>query len=124
MVIGNSLSTMHRLRPALERAIAEAGDVTDYAGVCDDVIWNRLQVFESGESILLVEVQQYRRAKVLQLCYGAGALDEMEPWLDAILEWGRSQGCTKVVMLGRRGWERSFLGKRLKPTHTLLEGEL
>jgi len=112
------------LREPLERAIAEAGGITDFDGVYNDVLSGRMQVFSGGHSIVLVEVQQYRCAKVLQLCYGAGALDEMEPWLDAILEWGRSQGCTKVVMLGRRGWARSFLARRLRPTQVLMEGTL
>jgi hypothetical protein len=122
--VPEAVEALAAVRGPLERAIAEAGGITDFAGVWNDVASGRTQVFATGKSILLAEVQQYRLAKVLQLCYGAGALDEMEPWFDTVLEWGRAQGCSKVVMLGRRGWERTFLGNRLRPTHVLMEGSL
>jgi hypothetical protein len=122
--VHEALDLLRELREPVEAAIAEAGGITDFAGIYTDVAAGRLQVFGSGRSVVLTEIQQYRKEKVLQLCYGAGALDEMEPWVDALFEWARSKGCTKVVMLGRKGWERSFLGKRLRPTHILLEGQL
>lgn len=120
----NAIAAVEAMREPLTEAISLMGGVTDFNGVRGDVAAGRLQVFATGGSILLAEVQQYRLAKVLQLCYGAGALHEMEPWFEKVLEWGKEQGCTKVVMVGRRGWERTFLGRYLLPKYIVMEGSL
>jgi hypothetical protein len=119
-----AVDAVEAMRGPLTRAIGLMDDVADFDSVRDDVASGRMQVFTTGDSILLAEVQQYRRTKILQLCYGAGALHEMEPWFEKVLEWGKEQGCTKVVMVGRRGWERTFLGRYLLPTHIVMEGSL
>lgn len=122
--IHEALTVLRAARRPLERAIAEGGGIDDFDGVYQDVAGGRMQLFAAGQSVLVTQIQEYPRARVLQLCYAAGRLADLEPWLDAVLAWGKSKGCTKAVMIGRRGWERTFLRNRLQPTNVVMEGTL
>jgi hypothetical protein len=41
-----------------------------------------------------------------------GDLDEIVGIVPQIEQWGKSQGCTRAVIHGRRGWLRAFDGYR------------
>ena len=45
------------------------------------------------------------RRKVLIICWKAGRLhDDWHEMLQAVENWGRSLGCTRVEFRGREGW--------------------
>ena len=63
--------------------------------------------------------------KTLHFFLAAGVMEELEAMLPSILEWGESVGCDRAVLVGRKGWERSFLKQEgWKSTHTVMMREL
>ena len=53
----------------------------------------------------------FPRKLVLHLFLAAGNLDELETLYVEAERYGREQGCHYITVLGRQGWERSFLTK-------------
>ena len=112
------------VRDQLELALKQGGNVDGFTDLWQNIARGSMQLFAAGRSVVVTQIQEYPRARVLQLCYAAGALTDMEPWIDEVFAWAKRKGCTKVVMTGRWGWERSFLRRYLQPTNVVMEGIL
>jgi hypothetical protein len=96
-------------REQIERALEYAGGSHTFDDVCDAVAERRLQFWPGHTSCVVTEILEYPQHRCLNFFLAAGNLAELQAMAPKLEEWGRSQGCTKAVLSGRRGWERSFL---------------
>ena len=57
---------------------------------------------------------------------GTDGLDELKGLYPLIEGWGKEEGCTRVTMVGRRGWAKTFLTRTegFVPSLTYYEKEL
>lgn len=112
-------------RAKLLKALEVGGNLDTIESLEADVAAGRMQVFTVGESVVLTQIQDYPQEKVLQICYVAGSLDDMEPWLEAVMAWAEREGCSRAYMVGRAGWLRSFLSKSTwEQTNVVMERKL
>ncbi len=103
------LEHLHRLRHHVEAALEYSGGTHHFEDVLDMVKDSRLQVWPANESIVLTEIIVYPRLKNLHYFLAGGDLDELSRMRPLIESWGKSIGCTRVTLAGRRGWQKSFL---------------
>lgn len=68
-----------------------------------------MQFWPGTNSAIVTEIGVYPRCKVLHFFLAGGNAAELEAMTPFVLAWGRTQGCTKATLAGRKGWERSFL---------------
>jgi hypothetical protein len=65
----------------------------------------------SRDSVVITEIVQHPRKKVLHIFLAAGKMQDIERAAPAILSWGKIMGCEAASLVGRPGWLRSFLMK-------------
>lgn len=97
--------------PHIARALMFGDGSHDLADVLAMVAAGELQAWPGPASILITEVIDRPRSRVLHFFLAAGTMSEIRAMTPHVLEWGKSRGCTKATLAGRRGWSRSFLSR-------------
>jgi hypothetical protein len=62
----------------------------------------------ASRSAAITEIHDYPRAKHMHLFLAGGDLDELRSMVPMWQSWARFNGCSKVTLVGRRGWERAL----------------
>lgn len=77
------------------------------------------------QSAVITQFWEFPRCKALNYWLAGGdmaeLLTEMQPQIEA---WGRAQGCGRIIIAGRKGWERAMAPHGFKPVWTALMKEL
>ena len=105
----SDLEHLERLRHHVEAALEYSGGTHQFEDVLEMVEKNQLQVWPATQSIVLTEIIVYPRLKNLHYFLAGGDLDELSRMRPMIESWGKSLGCTRVSLAGRRGWAKTFL---------------
>ena len=100
---------LDRLRHHVEAALEYSGGTHNFDDVAEMVEQNRLQLWPAKDSVVLTEIVVYPRLKNLHYFLAGGDLDELSRMRPLIESWGKSIGCTRVTLAGRRGWAKTFL---------------
>jgi len=114
------------LQAALDKALVYAPGHTQQTieqAVHDETV----QLWERGMSFCLTELREAPNgARSVHLFLAGGSLNELRPVYPVIEAWAKSQGATQMTMLGRHGWQRSFLTsiEGFQPTMTFYAKEL
>jgi hypothetical protein len=121
----SDLEHLERLRQHVEAALEYSGGTHHFDDVVEMVKDSRLQVWPATESIVLTEIIVYPRLKNLHYFLAGGDLDELSRMRPMIESWGKSVGCTRVTLAGRRGWSKTFLqDEGYRPQWSVLAKEL
>ena len=116
---------LERLRHHVEAALEYSGGTHDFDDIVEMVGRNQLQVWPATQSIVLTEIIVYPRLKNLHYFLAGGDLDELSRMRPMIESWGKSLGCTRVSLAGRRGWAKTFLkDEGYSPQWTVLAKKL
>jgi hypothetical protein len=105
----SDLEHLERLRHHVEAALEYSGGTHHFVDVVEMVKQNKLQVWPAVDSVVLTEIIVYPRLKNLHYFLAGGDLDELSRMRPMIESWGKSLGCTRVSLAGRRGWAKTFL---------------
>jgi hypothetical protein len=96
----------------LQEALDHEGGSLSLTDVWNAIEAGTMQLWTRGDSALVTTLAPYPSgAKDLVLFLAGGSLEELEPLIAEVTEWGRQQGATRAVAAGRVGWGRSFLTK-------------
>lgn len=93
-------------RKRLARALRDSGDLATPADIAAAVEKGLMQSFVNNDSMIVTEVVEYPRGKVLNCVLLVGVMDDCMAMLDEIAEFAREQGCKSMRAQGRRGWAR------------------
>jgi hypothetical protein len=116
---------LERLRHHVEAALEYSGGTHEFDDIVEMVGKNQLQVWPASQSIVLTEIIVYPRLKNLHYFLAGGDLDELSRMRPMIESWGKSLGCTRVSLAGRRGWANTFLkDEGYSPQWTVLAKKL
>lgn len=119
------LEQLERLRHHVEAALEYSGGTHDFDDIVEMVKKEQLQVWPATQSIVLTEVIVYPKLKNLHYFLAGGDLDELSRMRPMIEFWGKSLGCTRVSLAGRRGWAKTFLkDEGYSPQWTVLAKQL
>jgi hypothetical protein len=62
----------------------------------------------AGKSAAITEIHEFPRTKHMHIFLAGGDLDELRGMVPMFQSWARFNGCSKVTLCGRRGWERAL----------------
>jgi hypothetical protein len=112
-------------RRYIEEALQYSGGTHLFEDIVAGVAAGTLQFWPGRSSAVVTEILDTPRKKILHFFLAGGTLSELETMLPSILDWGKAQGCTKTTLVGRKGWERTFITRQgWKPTLVLFEGSI
>ena len=103
------MSEFNRLSGELARALVYGGGEYTLEDIRAEIEQGTMQFWPGQHSVVVTEILQRPRTKVLYFFLAAGDMDEVKRLYHVILEWGRAQGCTRASFAGRYGWGRTFL---------------
>ncbi len=98
-----------RLRHQVESALEYSEGTHTFDDIADGVAKDRFQVWPGIKSVVVTEIIVYPRIKNLHYFLAGGDLDELKLMRPHIERWGKSLGCTRVTLAGRKGWAKTFL---------------
>lgn len=121
-----------KLWPFIQRASVYAAFAPLDEEIVRDRVANGLQqlwyVVDDEHSIVgafLTEIYGDLSGKTLELgAIGGNDLDKWLHHLDYVMKWGHNQGCERVVLVGRDGWERLLSKYGFKKRAVVLERSL
>ena len=101
-----------RLRHHVAAALEYSGGSHAVEDIADGIRQGNFQFWPAERSVIVTEIIVYPRLKDLHFFLAGGDLDELRLMQPIIESWGKSEGCSRVSLAGRKGWERSFLRDR------------
>ena len=113
-------------RPLIEAALAYAGGTHTFEDVVRAVEAGDAQFWPAPNSCVVTQIDDAPSRKVLHFFLAAGDGGELKAMEPGLLAWGRDNGCTLARLVGRKGWERSFLPDLgwHRSEHIIMEKEL
>jgi hypothetical protein len=111
-------------RPGLEKALALGGSTHTVDDVLDQIARGDAQLWVDDRAIVVTEVRQCPRKKVLYAWLATGELDACVTLLRRAVEWGTEQGCELAIATGRKGWTKPLRSEGWTETLVVLEQEL
>jgi hypothetical protein len=99
-------------RRQIEDALVYSGHSHTYDDVLAMVEAGKAQAWFGATSIIITEIVLEPQFKVLNYFLAGGNLAELEAMLPLVEAWGREHGCKKATLVGRKGWERTFLKRQ------------
>ena len=116
---------LERLRQHVEAALEYSGGTHNFEDIIEMVEKQQLQLWPAKDSVVLTEIIVYPRLKNLHYFLAGGDLDELSRMRPLIESWGKSIGCTRVTLAGRKGWAKTFLkDEGYSPQWSVLAKEL
>jgi hypothetical protein len=121
----NLFSRLYKCRKYIEDALEYSGGTHTFDDIAAGVLSGDFQLWHKDNSAIVTEIVVYPRLKDLHFFLAGGNLDELQQMTPIIEDWGKSVGCTRVTLAGRKGWQRTFLKDRgYEPQWQILSKEL
>jgi hypothetical protein len=105
----DQFAELNRCRQWIEDALEYSGGTHSFDDIAAGVLASKFQLWPNHNSAVVTEIVVYPNVKNLHYFLAGGNLDELKMMRPHIEAWGKSVGCTRVTLAGRKGWERTFL---------------
>jgi hypothetical protein len=99
-------------RAYIEGALAYTQGSHTFEDVADAVAAGQMQAWVGATSVIITEIIEYPRYRVLNFFLAGGNRPELEQMYPEVEAFGRRMGCDRAGMLARKGWERTFLTQK------------
>jgi hypothetical protein len=120
--------TAHPYHQKLARVLDRMGGLYTLQDILTAIADARMQSFVEGNSWAITQVNQYPRARTLQLVALVGRLEDVDALHAKILAYADDVNAGLLSTYGRRGWLREGswrrLGWRLKTKNYLYQREM
>jgi hypothetical protein len=103
----------------LEKALEYAGGSHTLGDVLSRISSGHAQLWESPNAVIVTEVYEERK-KRLHFWLAAGEKKEVVELSGRVLEWGKSIGCVRATLAGRKGWLRALRSEGWRPSNLVL----
>lgn len=104
--------TIADYKPQIEAALQYSGHSHTFDDVVAMVKAGKAQFWGGPTSVIVTEIVLEPQQKVLHFFLAGGNLAELEAMTPMILQWGREKGCVRASLVGRKGWDRTFLKRQ------------
>ena len=97
------------MRHHVAAALEYSGGTHKIEDIAEGIKRGQFQLWPGKYSAVVTEIIVYPQLKDLHYFLAGGDLDELRLMRPLIEQWGKSIGCSRVSLAGRKGWERTFL---------------
>jgi hypothetical protein len=108
-------------RAMIESALEYSGGTHTFEDVKAMIIAGTAQIWPAPRGVVVTEIIEYPRKRVLHIFLAAGELDQFFDMAESAEAWGRAQGCVSMTLSGRMGWQRVMHKHGWKPVLVTME---
>lgn len=108
----------------VQDALDFAGNTHAIADLVDAVVEERMQLWLGAKSIVLTEVRDTPRKRLLEVFLAAGETRDILSMQDHVAAWARSVGCVEMHFGGRLGWERALNKTNWRRAYVVMRRDL
>jgi len=120
-----SVDDWARCAPWIEAALAHAGHSHGLEDVQALVEANEAQLWAGPTAAMVTILEDEPRERRLLIWLAGGDLEELVERLRPAAErWAKAQGCRRVLVVGRPGWERALAPEGYAPLARIIAKEL
>lgn len=102
-----------RCEPFIQRAVDRSEGCFDIEHVWGQIANGNAQLWPGDASAVVTRIEQHPSGiKSLLGWLAGGEMEEVKALALRAEQWAKSHGCTRVEIVGRRGWLRSMPGYR------------
>jgi GNAT superfamily N-acetyltransferase len=106
-------SAWHHSKPIIQAAVDRADGCFDIEHVWSEIDGGRAQLWPCEKSAIVTRIEIHPSGmKTLLGWLAGGEMEEVKALAARAENWARSKGCTRIEIIGRRGWLRAFEGYR------------
>lgn len=98
-----------KARPFIEAALEYCGGTHTFGDVVNALVNGDMQLWATDKAAVVTELQVFPQFMACNFFLAGGDMNELAHFQRVIGEWAKSQGCERLTITGRRGWERTFL---------------
>lgn len=98
-----------KARPFIEAALEYSGGTHTFGDVVDALVSGEMQLWATDSAAVVTELQVFPQRKACNFFLAGGDMNQLAHFQRVIGEWAKAQGCQRLIITGRRGWERTFL---------------
>lgn len=120
-----TLDVWVRAAPWLDAALAHAGRTHELDDVLALVRAGEAKLWASKRAAMVTVIEEDPLERRLLIWLAGGDLDELVRELRPRAEhWARGQGCRRVIVIGRAGWERALAPEGYAPLARIIAKDL
>jgi hypothetical protein len=97
------------MRPYLEAALEYSDGTHTIEDVREAIGCGQAQLWPGERSVVVTEFVHFPRSKTCSGWLAAGDNDELAEMCKCIEVWAKAHGCNRATIIGRRGWQRTYL---------------
>ena len=105
----DQFAELYRCRRWIDAALEYAGGTHTFNDIATGVLSGRFQLWPNKNAAVVTEIVVYPQLKDLHYFLAGGDIEELKQMRPIIEAWGKSVGCTRVSLAGRKGWAKTFL---------------
>jgi hypothetical protein len=112
------------VRGRIAHALERGGVATQIEQIESDLLRELAQLWVAPGGVAVTQITRgsHRACRTCTLVAFAGNYTRCIEYLPALEQFGRNEGCSRFVILGRKGWRRRLAGYR--EPYVVLEKEL
>jgi hypothetical protein len=98
-----------KARPFIEAALEYSGGTHTFGDVVAALVSGEMQLWATDSAAVVTELQMFPQYRSCNFFLAGGDMNQLAHFQRVIGEWAKAQGCQRLTITGRRGWERTFL---------------
>lgn len=85
---------------------------------------NRAQLWPGANAAIVTEIDTMAQSRVCRVWLAGGDMAEILDMSRGLESWARLQGCTEVLVEGRKGWEKTLAERGYKHFSVVLKKKI
>ena len=98
-----------RVEPQIEAALEYSGGAYTVEDVFVGLSEGHYQLWTRNNSVIVTEIVDEPQLRSLNYFLAGGDMADMEVLVPEVEAFAGNEGCTRITLVGRKGWCRSFL---------------
>lgn len=124
----------HMVEDMLQMAVDQSGERYTTDWLLDDILHSNKLLWllvddDNDDKIVLAlttSIENYPNRRVIRVSFAGGEhlIKHIELARDEVKKFGKDAGCTKIEVLGRKGWERALKDLGFKLSYVCVEEDI
>lgn len=114
------MSELDKCRDWIGDALKYARGTHTVDDVIDGIKAGSFQLWPSDRGCIVTQIVNCPRKRSLNFFLAGGEMDQIKDMYASCVEFAKANGCTALLISGRKGWQRVWKSEGFEPVYTVL----